>query len=134
MDFFSLAKNLILDQGNNGTDGVMGALSKLVGSGDSMNISSLVDSMMDGNPELKEIASSWLGDGENLPISTEQVSALFGDNDIKEFASKLNFDEGSAMNSIADMLPKLVDSSSTNGSLFSGDNLNDMLRIAQKLF
>jgi uncharacterized protein YidB (DUF937 family) len=134
MSFFSMAKDLIFDENGGIDDGVMGALSKMIGSGDSMNISSLVDSMMSSNPELQQIASSWLGDGENMPISTQQVSSLFNSNEIMEFASKLNLDEEGAMGNIAEILPKIVDSSSSNGSLFDADNLNDLARIAQKLF
>ena len=42
---------------------------------------------------------------------------IFGKDKVSEFASKLNIDEGTASNGLADMLPQLIDKASSGGSL-----------------
>jgi uncharacterized protein YidB (DUF937 family) len=134
MDFMSLAKDLLNGQGGDDANNLMGAFSKLIGEGDSMDMGSLIKSMTSGDSSLGDIASSWLGDGENLPISKEQVGSLFGNSDISDFASKLGLDSDSAMQTITEALPKIIDSASSGGSLLSMDNMDDIMGMAKKFF
>jgi uncharacterized protein YidB (DUF937 family) len=129
----SLAKDLFNNQGSSETSNVMGALSKLIGEGEQMDMVSLVKSMA-GNSELGAIAASWLGDGENLPISSEQVQSLFESEKLSGFASALGIDTDSALQTITQALPKLIDSSSEHGALLSMDSPEDIINIAKKFF
>ncbi|MEA2110482.1 MAG: YidB family protein [Campylobacterota bacterium] len=134
MDFMSLAKDLLAGQGGEDANNMMGAFSKLIGEGESMDMDSLIGSMKSGDSALGDIASSWLGNGENLPISKEQVSSLFGSGDIADFASKLGLESDSAVQSISEMLPKLIDGASSDGSLLPMNSMEDIMGLAQKFF
>ncbi len=134
MDFMSLAKDLLNGQGGEDANNMMGAFSKLIGEGDSMNMGSLISSMTSGDSGLGDIAASWLGNGDNLPISADQVGSLFNSDEIMDFASKLGIDGDSAMSSITEMLPKLIDGASTDGSLVSMDSMEDIMGLAKKFF
>ncbi len=133
MDLMSMAGDLLKGSASDGGTDVMGALSKLIGDGDSMNLQSLLENM-GGASGLGDIAASWLGNGDNLPISTEQISALFGSEKISGFASALGVDGDSALETISKALPNLVDSSSPDGSLVSIDSLDDVMNIAKRFF
>lgn len=133
MDFMSLAKDLFSNQGSSETNNMMGALSKLIGEGDTLDIASLVKSMA-GDSELGNIAASWLGNGENLPISADQVQSLFESEKLSSFASALGIDTDSALQTITQALPKLIDSSSSDGALLSMDSADDIMNIAKKFF
>ena len=97
------------------TSDIASALSGLLG-GDSFDIGSLI-SKIQGNSGLTSMAASWLGDGANSAMSESQVMDIFGKDKVSEFASKLNIDEGTASNGLADMLPKLIDKASLRGSI-----------------
>lgn len=66
---------------------------------------------------LASLASSWLGDSSNSEVSTSQVASLFGENKISEFASALNLDTDTATQGLSNMLPDLIDKSSSGGEL-----------------
>ncbi len=128
-----MASDLLKGTGSDSGSDVMGALSKLIGDGDSMNLQSLLENM-GGASGLGDIAASWLGNGENLPISTEQISALFGSEKLSSFASALGVDGDSALETISNALPNLVDSSSPDGTLVSIDSIDDVMNIAKRFF
>ncbi len=132
----SLLSNVLGD--NQDDNGVMGALGKLLG-GDGegaeggLNLQALVDRMMgsETSDSLTEIAQSWLGDGENAPISTDQVKELIGEDKISEVAQELGQDENSLAETLTQVLPQLVDKSSSGGSLL--DSLGGAGGIADML-
>ncbi|RUM61859.1 MAG: hypothetical protein DSZ03_07815 [Sulfurimonas sp.] len=133
MDLMGMASDFLKGNSAEGGSDVMGALSQLIGEGDSLNLESLLESM-GGASGLGDIAASWLGNGENLPISTEQISALFGSEKLSNFASSLGVDTDSAMETIAQALPNLVDSSSPDGTLVSMDSMEDVMNLAKRFF
>ncbi len=117
MDIMQIGAQLLQSKlGNNiQTSDVASALSGLLG-GDNFDIGSLI-SKIQGNSGLASMAASWLGDGANSAMSGSQVMDIFGKDKVSEFASKLNIDEGTASNGLADMLPQLIDKASSGGSL-----------------
>ena len=117
MDIMQIGAQLLQSKlGNNiQTSDVASALSGLLG-GDNFDIGSLI-SKIQGNSGLASMAASWLGDGANSAMSGSQVMDIFGKDKVSEFASKLNIDEGTANNGLADMLPQLIDKASSGGSL-----------------
>ena len=119
------------------TGDIVSALSGLFG-GDNIDLGSLV-SKMQGNGGLASMVTSWLGDGDNTAMSGSQVMDIFGQDKVSEFASKLNIDEGTASNGLADILPQLVDKASSGGSLIesamgSMGGAGGLMGMAGKLF
>ncbi len=133
MDLMGMASDFLKGNATEGGSDVMGALSQLIGEGESLNLESLLESM-GGASGLGDIAASWLGNGENLPISAEQVSALFGSEKLSSFASSLGVDSDAAIDTITQVLPNLVDSSSPDGSLVSMDSMDDVMNLAKRFF
>ena len=117
MDLMQIGAQLLQSKlgSNIQTGDIASALSGLLG-GDNFDIGSLI-SKIQGNSGLASMAASWLGDGANSAMSGSQVMDIFGKEKVSEFASKLNIDEGTASNGLADMLPQLIDKASSGGSL-----------------
>ena len=139
MDIMQIGAQLLQSKlgSNVQTGDIASALSGLLG-GDNFDIGSLI-SKIQGNGGLASMASSWLGDGANSAMSGSQVMDIFGKDKVSEFASKLNIDEGTASNGLADMLPQLIDKASSGGSLLesamgSMGGAGDLMGMAGKLF
>ena len=93
------------------------ALSSLLGDGQgNIDLAGLA-SKMASSGELRNILNSWLGDGANEGISAERILSLLGDAQVAEFAGKVGMETDSAARSLSDVLPQLVDKSSSGGSL-----------------
>ena len=128
MDIMQLASQLMTQVADNNNDGqvdineAVGTLSRLFsegGSGSSMDLGGLVSKMQGSG--LSDIAGSWLGDGDNQAISGQQISDLFGSDKIAEYASAMNINTGTAQDQLANIVPQMVDKTS------SGGQLNDLL-------
>ena len=122
---------------NTQSSDISSALSGLLG-GDNFDIGSLI-SKIQGNSGLASMAASWLGDGANSAMSGSQVMDIFGKDKVSEFASKLNIDEGTASNGLADMLPQLIDKASSGGSMLesavgSSGGAGGLMGMVGKLF
>ena len=117
MDIIQIGVQLLQSKlgSNIQTSDIASALSGLLG-GDDFDIGSLI-SKIQGNSGLASMAASWLGDGANSAMTGSQVMDVFGKDKVSEFASKLNIDEGTASNGLADMLPQLIDKASSGGSI-----------------
>ena len=118
MDILDLAvKALSSNLGNSGSDSdqIRNVVSKLVGSGDSLDLAGLVDGLK--GQGLGRIAESWLGDGENEEISVEQIKGILGENKVADAANSLGADEGMLLDGLKNLLPQMVDKSSRGGSL-----------------
>ena len=139
MDLIQIGAQLLQSKlgSNAGTGDIATALSGLLG-GDNFDIGSLI-SKIQGNSGLASMAASWLGDGANSAMSGSQVMDIFGKDKVSEFASKLNIDEGTASNGLADMLPQLIDKASSGGSILetalgSTGGVGGLMGMAGKLF
>lgn len=99
------------------TNAIGNALSGLLGDGQGgIDLAGLA-SKMASSGELGNVLSSWLGDGANSSINAESIMSLLGDSNIADFASKLGIDSQSAAGGLADVVPQLMDKSSSGGSL-----------------
>jgi uncharacterized protein YidB (DUF937 family) len=119
MDLIELGAQLLSENSGISTDaqGITKALTGLLGDKEgNIDLAGLA-SKMASSGELGNIVSSWLGDGTNSAISAESILGLFGENQIADFASKLGTDSGTAAGGLADVLPQLMDKSSSGGSL-----------------
>jgi len=122
MDMMQLAGQLLASQLGNSSGGgnadlvqsVIGGL--LGGSGkQGIDLGSLVGNLQ--NSGLGDIAESWLGDGDNQHISRSQIENIFGSDKIQSAASQLGADQNDILRGLQNMLPQVVDKSSSGGNL-----------------
>jgi uncharacterized protein YidB (DUF937 family) len=137
MDIAQMGAELLKKQlGNNGgqsTDAIAGVLQKLVGNGDQLDIGGMLAALQNGG--LASIAASWLGDGANESISSEQVRQVVGDARISQAAAELGTDEDALLGGLSEVLPQMIDKSSSGGSLLDAvGGLDGALNMAKKLF
>lgn len=137
MDLMSIAQQLISQKLGDSVDSdtiTSGLQSLLGGENGDLDIASLVAGMSQ-NGALLGALGSWLGDGENASIDTNAISDMFGSDKVAGFASKLGLDSDSASSLLADVVPNMVDQSSSGGSLLdSVGGLDGAFDMAKKFF
>jgi uncharacterized protein YidB (DUF937 family) len=101
--------------------------------GGDLDVSSIVSQFM-GNGGIASLAQSWLGDGENESLSPQNLLGMLGESKVSEFANQIGVDTGTAASGLSQMIPDLIDQSSSGGSL--KENLTSSLvsGLASKLF
>ena len=109
-----LSEKLGVDVDMNQVASALGGL--LAGPDGQVDLAGLV-SRMSANVDLGGLVSSWLGDGANQAISADSIMAIFGSDKVASFASQLGVDTGTAAGGLADVIPEIVDKSSSGGSL-----------------
>ena len=99
------------------SDMVTSVIGKLLGGsgGSGIDLGSLVGGLQSGG--LADIAESWLGDGDNAEISSSQIQDLLGSDKIKEAAAELGADQNDLLSGLQEMIPQVVDKSSSGGNL-----------------
>lgn len=121
MDMMKLATQLLASKlgGNAGgnSDLVSSVLGNLLGGsgGQGIDLGSIVGNLQSSG--LSNIAESWLGDGDNEEISSEQVEGLLGSDKIAEAAQALGADQNELLSGLKEMIPQVIDKSSSGGSL-----------------
>jgi len=137
MDLLQLGTQLLTNyfKGDVSSDSASNALSGLLGDGQGgLNIMDIV-SKMTSNGGLSSIVGSWLGDGENDGIQAGQLQELFGNNALSSFSQSLGQTQERATEGLGNMLPQLIDKSSSGGNLFSNDGgFDNAFDLAKKLF
>lgn len=84
---------------------------------------------------LEGLVSSWLGDGENKNINIAQILSILGQSKVSSFANKMDMKEDDALSGLGQMIPQLVDQSSSGGSLLdSMGGMDGALKLAKGLF
>ena len=135
MGFFDEAGGL-LKQVFSGQDNQSGMLESIMGilkSSESGGAEGLLNTFNENG--LGDLMSSWIGKGENLPISPEQIQQVLGSDQVQQIAEKLGISTDEASSGLAEMLPKIVDKLTPEGSLPTQDLLHQGLgMIAEKLF
>jgi len=123
MDLKSMAIQMLMAKLGGGDENAMGsALSSLLGGGsgsdDGIDIGGLVEKFSGG--DMGSALQSWLGDGDNDSVSAEQVTGALGADKVSEFAQQLGIGEDEAAGGLSDLLPQLIDKSSSGGNLLEG--------------
>ena len=134
MDLIKLGTQLLVSQfqGKVSEQNAFSAISSLLGEG--FSVTDIVNKMTSGSG-LSDLVGSWLGDGENKAISTSQILEIFGSQKITQFSSTLGIAEDEATSGLSQMLPKLIDKSSSGGNLLeSVGDLGGAFNMAKKLF
>lgn len=137
MDIAKLATQLITEQfqGKVSEQNASSAISGLLGGdGGGLDIGSLVSKMASGGG-LGDLVGSWLGDGENKGINASQLLEMFGGDKISQFSNALGVNQEEATTGLSEVLPKLVDKSSSGGNLLEGiGGIGGALNMAKKFF
>ena len=135
MDLLQMGAQIMAQQLGGKTDSgdLQAVLGSLIGDGDNMDIGSLVAKMQGG--DLSDIAQSWLGDGENAEISSSQLSDVIDTDRLQKTAEQLGTDEGSLLDTLARVVPQMVDNGSKGGSLLDSlGGLDGVASLAKGFF
>ena len=140
MDITKLATQILASTLNNSssnntndTDLIQSVIGNLLGNSQSsgIDLSSIVDGLQNGG--LGDIVGSWLGDGDNAQISPAQIENIFGSDKIAEAAKMLGADQNDLLRGLQDMLPQVIDKSSSGGSLLdSVGGISGLANLASK--
>jgi uncharacterized protein YidB (DUF937 family) len=138
MDMMKLAGQLLASKledtnGSRNADLVQSVIGGLLGGSgkQGIDLGSIVDNLQ--NSGLGDIAKSWLGEGNNEHISRSQIENMLGSDKIKEAASQLGSNQNDLLRGLQDMLPQVVDKSSSGGSLLDAvGGINGLVGLASK--
>ncbi|NNC54098.1 MAG: DUF937 domain-containing protein [Pseudomonadales bacterium] len=137
MDIKQLASQLMADKfgGNVSSEKAQEAISGLLGDDKgNLDLGSIV-SKMTGNGGLSNIVQSWLGDGENEGIQASQLADVFDGDKLSAFSEKLGISADEASSSLSEILPNIIDKSSTGGNLLENvGGVGGLLNMAKGLF
>ena len=133
MDILQMGAELLSKQMGSQADvnSLGSALSGLLGdSQGNIDLAGLA-SKMASSGELSSILDSWLGDGANSAVNANSLAQLLGDSNVSAFANQIGTDPQSAADGLAQVLPQLMDSASSGGSLLeSVGGVNGLLNAA----
>ena len=137
MDITKLAAQLLSDQfgGKSSSENASSALSELAGDGKGgIDLGDIVGKMTSSGV-LGNIVQSWLGDGDNDDIEPSQLTEMFDGEKISKFAQALGVSQDDAASGLSQLLPKLIDKSSSGGSLLdSVGGIGGAMNMAKGLF
>jgi uncharacterized protein YidB (DUF937 family) len=132
MNIASIAQELISNHLEGDTDGsaITQGMDLLFGNedGGGFDINNIISSVS-SNEALGSVLGSWLGDGENMSIDADTIGNIFNNDKISQFGSLLGIDAQNAQSLLANVIPQIVDKSSSGGSLLDGVDLSDGLDI-----
>ena len=137
MDIMKLATQLLASNlsgsASNNSDLIESVIGNLLGgsNGQNIDLGSLVSGLQSSG--LADIAASWLGDGANADISTSQIESLLGSSKIQEAAAQLGADQNDLLAGLQQMIPQVVDKSSSGGNLLdSVGGIGGLANLASK--
>lgn len=119
MTFKPLAIQVLMSRVSsaNNSDKAASALDALAGSNRGFDLAEIVKQFKKSRGGVSAKAKSWLGDGENEAISAAEVEGTLGSAKVAAFAASLGVDRKAASESLAIVLPELIDKSSQGGYL-----------------
>lgn len=83
---------------------------------------------------LGDAVSSWVGTGDNQRVSGDQIANALGSDKVQEIAQKLGMSGTDASNSLAELLPQIIDKLTPDGTVPEGNLLEQGLgMLKQKL-
>lgn len=137
MNFKDLATKIVMSKigGANKPAETESALDDLVGGGSKFDLADLVGKFTNSGGDLADMAKSWLGDGDNKSISPTQLQDVIGIDKIESFAKKLGIGREEASEKLSEIMPELIDKSSSGGSLLdSVGGVKGLRGLASKFF
>jgi len=137
MDIANIAQELISNNLDGDTDGsvITQGMDLLFGGEDGgFDISNIISSVS-SNEALGSVLGSWLGDGENMPIDSDTIANIFDSDKLEQFGSILGIDTQNAQSLLANVVPQIIDKSSSGGSLLdSVGGIAGAFNLVKKLF
>ncbi|MCP8900108.1 YidB family protein [Gilvimarinus xylanilyticus] len=116
-------------------DAVMKGLQQLLPTeGGDIDIAALVAKFTGSGGGLAAMASSWLGDGGNQSFSASDLLGLLGQDKVSQFADQVGVDTDTAASGLSDMIPQLIDKSSSGGDLLAGMTGDGAASLLNKFF
>ncbi len=76
---------------------------------------------------------SWVSNGSNEPVDSRKISKVFSDTDIEQVASQANTSKDDVYSTIANILPQVVDSITTNGQVQGNGSTNQIQQVMSML-
>ena len=73
-------------------------------------------------------AASWVGTGQNLPISGDHINQVFGADKVQQLAQQAGLPAAAVSSGLADLLPKVVDHLTPQGSIGGHDLIQSGLQ------
>ena len=83
---------------------------------------------------LTDAISSWVSTGKNLPVSADQIQQVFGDRLMQKMAGNVGIGREDMSNSLATLLPQIIDQLSPDGKLPQDDLAGPALNLLKKKF
>ena len=76
---------------------------------------------------------SWVSNGSNEPVDSSKISKVFSDSEIEQVASQANTSKEDVYSSIANILPQVVDSITSNGQVQGNGSTNQIQQVMSML-
>ena len=76
---------------------------------------------------------SWVSNASNEPVNSSKISTLFNDTEIEQVANQANTSKDDVYNTIADILPQVVDSITANGQVQGNGSTNQIQQVMNML-
>ena len=137
MDIMKLATQLLAsnlgESGGGNADALQSVIGDLFGGSEKQGIDlgALLGNLQ--NSGLADTASSWLGDGDNEQISKSAIENMLGSGKVQEAAAQLGTNQNDLLAGLQDMIPQVVDKSSSGGSLLdSVGGISGLASLASK--
>lgn len=121
MGLFDQVVGALAGAESGGQGNLLQTVMQLVNNPQTGGLQGLIQSFQQGG--LGDIVNSWVANGQNLPISAEQIQSVLGGTSLQDLAAKLGMSPAQASGSLADILPKMIDTMTPNGQLPAGGDL-----------
>lgn len=121
MGLFDQVVGALASAESGGQGNLLQTVMQLVNNPQTGGLQGLIQSFQQGG--LGDIVNSWVANGQNLPISAEQIQSVLGGTSLQDLAAKLGMSPAQASGSLADILPKMIDTMTPNGQLPAGGDL-----------
>lgn len=76
---------------------------------------------------------SWVSNGSNQSVDSSKISKVFSDSEIEQVASQANTSKEDVYSSIANILPQVVDSITSNGQVQGNGSTNQIQQVMSML-
>jgi uncharacterized protein YidB (DUF937 family) len=83
---------------------------------------------------LTDTISSWISTGKNLPISADQIQQVLGDGSIQKMAGNVGMPKEDLSNSLATLLPQIIDQLTPDGKLPKGEMMDQALNLLKRKY
>ena len=78
-------------------------------------------------------AQSWVSNGANEPVDSAKIATVFDDNEVEKVANQANTSKNEVYNTLADLLPQIVNSITGNGQVQGNGSTNQIQQVMNML-